>query len=230
MDIIQKTRDDYNKIARHFAQTRNHAGELIQFKPFVKDGQLILDWGCGNGRLLHLLEKFDIHYFGLDQSQGLLKQAQKEHAELVKKKKAKFFCTAHKEKKFANDYFDLIFLVASFHHLPDEKTRLKLLKKIYAECKPGGKMIMTNWNLASDWAKDKLKKDWKKLGDGDHLIPWKTENGQVVALRYYHNFEKEELKVLVEKAGWKINSLFYSTGVEETSKKDGRNLVLIAEK
>ena len=230
MDIIQKTRDDYNKIARHFAQTRNHPGELVQFKPFIKDGQYVLDWGCGNGRLLYLLEKFDINYFGLDQSQGLLKQAEKEHAAAIKTKKARFFCTAHKEKKFPADYFDLVFLIASFHHLPDEKSRVKLLKKIFIECKPGGKLIMTNWNLASDWAKTKLKKDWKKLADGDHLIPWKNERGQVVALRYYHNFEKDELSEIVLKADWKISEIYYSTGLESTSKKDGRNLVLIAEK
>ncbi|MFA6104981.1 MAG: class I SAM-dependent methyltransferase [Patescibacteria group bacterium] len=230
MDIIQKTRDDYNKIASFFAETRSHPGELVQFKPFIADGQQILDWGCGNGRLLYMLEKFKINYFGLDQSKGLLNQAEAEHLKLIKNKTAAFFCTAHREKKFPPETFDLIFLIASFHHLPDKKSRLKLLKKLYQECKTGGKMVMTNWNLDSVWAKNKLKIDWEKTGDDDFLIPWKDKSGKVLVKRYYHNFQRDEIKELAVKAGWKVLKLYYSDGPGEANKKTGKNLVLIAEK
>lgn len=230
MDIIQKTRDDYNKIASLYARTRNHPGELVQFKSFLKDGQHILDWGCGNAKLLYLLNDIDSEYYGLDQSKSLLKIAEKEHIDLVKKKKAKFFCTACKEKKFPEDFFDVAVLSASFHHLPDPKSRLKLLKKIYAETKPGGHLIITVWNLESAWAKAKLKKDWEKIGDNDYYVPWKDENGKVLVERYYHHFSKEELGDLVQKAGWKLEDLYYNTGVEKTLKKEGKNLVAIAVK
>ena len=108
MDIIQKTRDDYNKIAKFFAKTRNHTGELVKFKPLIKDGQYILDWGCGNGRLLYLLEKSDVKYFGVDQSIQQIKLAKKIFPKLSKKGIAKFFCNAHREKKFPENYFDLV--------------------------------------------------------------------------------------------------------------------------
>lgn len=230
MDYIQKTRDDYNKIAAHYARTRNHAGELVQFKSFLKDGQQILDWGCGNARLLYLLAGYDVNYFGLDQSQNFLKIAKKEHAEQFASGRAKFFCTACKEKKFPKNFFDLAFMAASFHHLPDKKTRLKLLKKALFETKPEGRLIILVWNLDSDWAKQKLKADWKKIGDGDYLIPWKNQDGKILAQRYYHNFKKDELKDILEKAGWKIDSIYYNNDSGASNKKEGRNLVAIAQK
>jgi SAM-dependent methyltransferase len=228
MDIVQKTRDDYNAIAAAFSDTRQHAGELTQFRPFLANGQYILDWGCGNGRLLYLLKDHDVHYSGVDQSQGLLKEAKKNP--LIEFQDAKFFCTAHKDKKFEANYFDLVFMIASFHHLPDDKSRLKLLKKILKEMKPGAHLIMTNWNLESDWAATKLKKDWKKLAPNDYLIPWKSKDGTVVVERYYHHFTPEALETLVKKAGFEIVKICYSSGAGETKKKDGKNLVCIATK
>lgn len=223
MDFIQKTRDDYNKIARHFARTRQGSwSEFNQFKSFIKDGQRVLDWGCGNGRLLLFLKELDISYFGVDQSQSLLKLAKKQFAESIKKGKAKFFCTAFKEKKFNDDYFDLVFMIASFHHLPDKKSRLKLLKKTYKEMKPGAYLLMTVWNLKSEWAK--AKKDWKKLGENDFLVPWKNQGSVVEVERYYHHFEKSELKELLLDAGFDVLPF------EEYNKDKDRNLIAVSQK
>jgi ubiquinone/menaquinone biosynthesis C-methylase UbiE len=121
MDLIKKTRDDYNKIAKYFSDTRTALwSELTQFKPLLKNGQRVLDWGCGNGRLLLLLEGFDIEYYGIDQSKNLIKIAKERNSELVKKGVVNFYCNEKEEKSFPDEYFDLAFMVASFFHLPDE--------------------------------------------------------------------------------------------------------------
>lgn len=230
-DIIQKTRDDYNKIAKHFSDTRRDVWpELEQFRPFIKDGQRILDWGCGNGRLLSIMKDKSVEYFGTDQAAALLAIAKKKYAAEIKSGKAKFFSTAFKEKKFDRDFFDLVFMVASFFHLPDKKNRLKLLKKTYAELKPGGRLIMAVWNLGSDWAKKKIKKDWKTLGANDFLIPWKSPDGKIEAERYYHHFTKEELTGLLEEAGFKIEIMNYYDKNSWSDEKGGRNLVVVASK
>jgi len=234
MDLIQKTRDDYNKIASHFAQTRQREWtELNQFKPFITDGQHILDWGCGAGRLLEIFKDKAIFYFGLDQSQGLLKIAKKEHVAEMKSGKAKFFCTAHKEKKFAENSLDNVFMIASFHHLPDEKSRLRLLKKTLQEMKPGGHLIITVWNLESKWAKKKLIKKcgsgWKKLGDNDYLIPWKNQDRKVLVERFYHHFSEKEIVELLSAAGFKVLPL-EKFNAEENKGADGRNLIIVAQK
>lgn len=228
MDLIQKTRDDYNKIAAHFAGTRQQAGELEKFKPFIEDGQSILDWGCGNGRLLYLLAGYGVNYFGVDQSQALLKIARQQQGKSVKKGTARFFCTAHKEKKFPPAFFDLVFLVASLHHLPDVKTRKALMKKIYSEMKDGARLIVTVWNLDSNWAKEKFKKEWKKMTDNNFLIPWRSPEGKTIVERYYHHFTQDELRELLESVGFKIEEIYYSKGNERINRQDARNLVIIA--
>ena len=230
-DIIQKTREDYNKIAKHFSGTRYDTWpELEQFKPYLRDGQRILDWGCGNGRLLLIMKDKQLEYFGVDQASALINIAKKKFADEVKSGKAKFFSTAFKEKKFNDDFFDLVFMIASFFHLPDKKTRLKLLKKTYAELKPGGELLMTVWNLGSDWAKKKIKKEWKVLSKNDFLIPWKNSDGVVEAERYYHHFTKNELKGLLEEAGFKIEVMNYYDKNNWSDSKGGRNLIVVAKK
>lgn len=194
----------------------------------MADGQYILDWGCGNGRLLYLLKDYDVHYSGVDQSRNLLKEAKKNP--LIQFQDAQFFCTAHKDKNFDPKFFDLVFMLASFHHLPDHKSRLLLLKKVYKEMKSGAHLIITTWNLESDWAKDKLKKDWEVIGENDYLIPWKNQSGDIIVNRYYHHFSKVELEDLVKLAGFKVGTIYYSTGQHKATKKEGKNTVIIAKK
>jgi SAM-dependent methyltransferase len=230
-DIIAKTREDYNRIAQHFSDTRYDKKTTIleQFKDYIKNGQYILDWGCGNGRLLFLLQDFDIHYIGTDQSIELIKIAQNVWKEQIESGKAQFFCT-EQEKHFPVDYFDLVFMIASFHHLPDTESRMNLLKKIYKEMKPGGKLIMTNWNLESDWAQDKLQKDWEKIGENDFLIPWKNQQGELMAKRYYHHFNKEELEDLLSQSGFMVEKNYFYAQTSWSDKKGGQNLITIASK
>jgi len=227
--IIHKTREDYNRIAPLYAATRFSSRDLESFKKMIKNGQKILDWGCGNARVVALLKDKKVNYFGLDQSIGLLKEAKKQWSEKIKSGQVKFFSTASRDKKFGRDFFDLAFLIASFHHLPDSDTRLKLLQKIYKELKPKAKIIITVWNLESDWAKNKFQKDWELMGPNDFIIPWKNNKGEILATRYYHHFTPTELKSLLMEAGFKKIKTSYDNSVKFTG-KTGRNLVAIAQK
>jgi len=229
--IIHKTREDYNKIALQFSGTRYDIWtELKQFKNLVKDGQNILDWGCGNGRLIFLLHDKKIKYFGIDQSEKLLKIARAKWKNEIQSGMVKFFLSASRPKKFSNNFFDLVFMIASFHHLPDEITRLALLRKTYTEMKVRGQIIITVRNLESDWAKTKLNKDWKKIGPNDVIIPWKNNQGQVLAERYYHHFSSQELKDLLIKTGFKNIKIFYDVMDAKTDNRNGRHLIALAEK
>ncbi len=229
--IIHKTREDYNRIAQHFSQTRQHAWpEFKYFSSLIKDGQNILDWGCGNGRMIFCLKDKKVKYFGIDQSLGLLKIARKNFASETKSGRVKFFCTATKNKNFAPEFFDLVFIIASLFHLPSEESRLNLLQKIYKEMKIGGKLVVTVWNFASDWARAKAKKDWQKIGENDFLIPWKNPEGQVLAERYYHYFTRDELENLLIKAGFKVKSLKFTKNSVWSDSKSGQNLIAVATK
>lgn len=230
-EIIHKTQEDYNRIAKYFSDTRQRLWtELEWLKKFVKNGQNILDWGCGNGRLIFLLKGKKVHYFGTDQSNGLLKIARKNFKKEIKEGWVKFYSTAKKKKKFSQNFFDLIFMIASFHHLPDKQSRLELLGDVYQQLKSSGKLIITVWNLESDWAKKKMDNSWEKIGENDFLIPWKNPQGEVIANRYYHHFSKEELVGLLKESGFKIESAEYGEKATWTDKKGGRNLIVVASK
>ena len=211
--IIQKTQQDYNTIAKHFSKSRNFVRpELAEFQKLIKDNKVILDWGCGNGNLSILINDKKVDYHGVDQSRELLKIAPDIFKNNAPNAKTNFYCTAKQDKDFPVEYFDLVFMVASFHHLPDYKTRLDLLKKVYKEMKVGAKLIITVWNLESDWAKEKLKKEkWEKTGEHDYLVPWKDQQGKLITKRYYHSFSKEELDNLLQEAGYEIlQSSYYN--------------------
>jgi len=231
-EIISQTRDNYNTIAEHFNYTRYAKWpEFEHFKHLVKDGQKILDWGCGNGRYFESVKNKKVKYYGVDISSRLLNFAREKYQKEIEAGQVSFYCTENGEIEFPANFFDLVIMIASFHHLPSEETRLALLQKVYKELKVGGYLVMTNWNLDSKWAKEKAKTPgWSKLGKQDYIVPWKNQEGEIITKRYYHSFKKRELKKLFKKSGFKIEELKYFNDANWSDEKRGRNLVAISRK
>ena len=67
--IINQTRKDYNKIAEHFASTRQYIwpdiGKILD-KLKIDQGTKVLDLGCGNGRFADYFIEKKAEYYGLD--------------------------------------------------------------------------------------------------------------------------------------------------------------------
>ena len=110
----------------------------------------MLDLACGNGRLCLLLKDLSISYLGVDYSEALLKQ-EKEKFPNLEFIPGEMTAIPAKDKQF-----DVVFCLASFHHLPDRKARLKTLHEIARVLKPGGRLIMTNWNFDPEGAGEKI--------------------------------------------------------------------------
>ena len=191
----------YDDIAREFSATRAYPWKELQvFIPYIKDNFKILDLGCGNGRLLKSLEQADkkLNYLGVDFSTQLIEQAKASHPQ------AKFITADMSDLSFSPDTFDIVFLIASFHHLPSKAERLELLFRINRWLKPGGLLFMTNWNL---WQKKywryALENFWSKKSWNDFFIPWTTNSGGTV-WRYYHSFSTGELISLFKTTGFDL--------------------------
>ena len=220
--LLKKTKEDYDLIAEEFSQTRGFLWEELKtFKDLVKDEEKVLDLGCGNGRLLELLQDKKIEYVGLDNSQKLIEIAKEKHPNF------QFLVADALSLPFLADSFDKVFSISVFHHIPSEEFRLKFLEEIKRILKPKGILILTVWNL---WQKRYFLLIFKffilklffrsRLDFKDIFLPW----GRKID-RYFHCFTKGEIERLIKEVNLKIKN----SG--EIKSRSGRyHLYLIAEK
>jgi len=238
--ILQQTSKIYETIAWNFSQTRQKPWPLLnlnQISNYLKEGDWVLDLGCGNGRLATMFVNLPVNYLGIDQSNELIKIAKQQFANQDNIK----FLVGDILKIDYQKQFDLVLLFAVLHHLPTPELRLKVLKNVYQALKPNGRLIMTNWNLWQIFAEKKFFRYFKylfnyreKLSQGidalsDALIPWKplaTENW-----RYVHSFNKKEVKKLLKQAGLIVEEIdFIKQDGSRATIFSGSNLLAIAKK
>ena len=167
--IIEQNKNVYDRIASLFAQTRKYLwDDLKPLKKYMRHGYRVLDIGCGTGRLYHLFKDFQgIEYTGLDQSEKQIAEAKKDFPQNT------YVVAEMTDLPFNDCSFDIIYCIAAFHHLPDEKYRLKALHEMKRVSKSGHYIIMTNWNLYSKSAQ-------KNVGSGK----WEVER----EIFWYHGW------------------------------------------
>jgi SAM-dependent methyltransferase len=230
--LLKKTKEDYNLIAEDFSRTRSFVPK--EFKnwilQYVFAGEKVLDWGCGNGRFFEIFANKEINYFGIDISEKLIEIAKNKYPQ------ANFQVISPFDLPFPNNFFDKIFSIAVFHHIPSEEFRLKFLKEAKRILKPEGLLILTVWNLnplkmlligkrkrALNFFKFLILKIFgrSELDFGDFYIPWGN-----ICQRYTHYFTKNELRGLIEKSKFKIKEM----GILKSQKTKESNIYLVAKK
>lgn len=228
--LYKKTITDYNKISGDFSNKRSYlSSDLIELKKYTKAGNKVLDLGCGNGRLIEIFEDIKVDYIGTDNSAGLLDQAKEKYP------KNDFVLLSSLKLPFPDNSFDLIFCLAVLHHIPSQDMRLKFLEEARRMLKPGGKIILTVWDLKSvKDAKNQIIKNkilrilhLTELDSGDLFYPFRNTNGKAIINRYIHAFTKTELEELFSKAKFKIIESKIS---ERGYKRKNKNIFVVAEK
>jgi len=226
--MLDKVKLDYELIAGQFSDTRQYLwGELKKFDKYVKEGQQVLDVGCGNGRLYDLLKDKKVNYVGVDNSEEMIKHARERFED---QKTGCIFEVGNILKlNYPAESFDAVFAIAVLHHIPSKKLRIQALNEVKRVLKTGGYFILTVWDL---WGQNKylphiltscLKKFFgmSSLDYKDVMVPWKRPDGKVATERYVHAFTKGEIKRLVKQVGFKI---------EQVKREVGYNIYLIAKK
>jgi len=206
--IVRQTKANYNTTVVEWDVTRNRPSGVKSrlIKP-VKPGWQVLDDGCGNGVMATEILNRGAVYCGIDLSDKLIKIAKKKYLGAIKSGQAKFVCGDALKLPFPENSFDFVFSFAVMHHIPSAKLRLKFLREIYRVLKPGAGAVITNWNLLSDWERnkynidDKLNNPEPGLDAGDVYVPWKATRGQTIN-RYLHIFNDNELSQLAKETGF----------------------------
>jgi 2-polyprenyl-3-methyl-5-hydroxy-6-metoxy-1,4-benzoquinol methylase len=218
LKIIKANKILYNEIAKSFKETRIYVWpEFEYFKGYLHNGQAVLDLGCGNGRLLELLKDYKVDYLGVDFSENLIREAQSQWLASHGGSNKKFKSADILELGNIKEKFDLIFCVATLHHIPSAKLREQVLLNIKSLLKPDGKLLMTNWNLwQSKYLKYIIKYTLLKLTDPNKVIIdgvkakdldlqdifmqfFKKNN-----LRYIHAFTEGNISGLLKKTGFEV--------------------------
>jgi len=211
--LLELVKKNYDEIAEEFDETRQKRlwPEVVKLTEQVRDGDRVLDVGCGNARLRSVFKNRNIRYVGLDHSRRLIDSAAQNQESRIENQEFIIGDLLNLDK-LSQEQFDHIFCIAVLHHLPGLDLRLKALEQLKDRLRPGGRIILTAWNL---WRKrwplilrSGLQKiigrnsmDW-----GDLLFDWKRGK---ISQRYYHVFSTYEFKKLVNKAGLSIDKIYH---------------------
>jgi len=227
--LIEQTRLAYNAVAEDFSRTRARLWPALNlFKNYIKENDKVLDIGCGNGRLVKLIEDKKVEYLGIDYSESLVNIAKENFSDY------KFEVGDLLDLKENDNQYDAVLLIAVLHHIPSAKLRDQALQEIYRVLKPGGKLLMTNWNLWQPrfWHYHfKYFMDRKRkihdLDKGDIMREWSGTGN----FRYVHSFTKSELFELAQANGFKqADNKYVKYDGKEGTILHSQNIISIWEK
>ncbi|KKU53792.1 MAG: Protein CBR-ALKB-8 [Candidatus Moranbacteria bacterium GW2011_GWE2_47_10] len=225
--ILVETEKGYDLISGKFSQTRKNFWASLEFiGAYVKDGDNVFDFGCGNGRLFEFLSgKAKIGYWGADVSGNLIDIAKSKYP--VENARFSKLDPSQDSLALEDGFFNTVYSIAVFHHIPGEELRAKLVGELLRIMKPDGHVVVTVWNL---WQKKYFKaisQNWKNKLLGKSELDWNdcyisfTDNQGKVFQRFHRAFTKRELKKLFEGAGFET---------ERCEVIGGRNIVYIGKR
>jgi ubiquinone/menaquinone biosynthesis C-methylase UbiE len=195
-------RDTYDRIAGHFAQTREYPWPEVE--SFVGDaprGGVAMDLGCGNGRHAELLAETADRVVACDVSRGLLLTARDRAAE--RGFAADLLQSDARGMPLADDAVALAVYVATLHHLPSRDSRVTSLDELARVLAPGRPGLVSAWSTAHD----RFDAD-----EGfDTTIDWTLPGGETVP-RFYHVYSPTEFETDLRESDLAVRKAFVSSG------------------
>ena len=114
--------------------------DLVVDSSVVKDGEKVLDIGCGTGLLsLKFLKKADCIIYGIDNSPEMLEIFKDKIKKLNLSDKISLELEDAENIDFENGKFDIVASTVTLHHLKD---KYPVIKKIYELLKEGGRFLI----------------------------------------------------------------------------------------
>ena len=166
-DLASSVAEFYEKHGVAFSNTRHQFWDVFEtVDNLLKDQDVLLDIGAGNGRLNDFIQK-KISYQGFEPSSSLRGQ------------NPLLYPGSLPNIPVGDGTADITTCLAVFHHIPapDQKAAVDELVRI---TKTGGWIIATAWHL--------------ELTPGNNLIDWKAEGAE--AKRFVYIFSDEEWEAL----------------------------------
>lgn len=196
MNVIEQkyVKDVYNEIANEFDNTRTYIWPWIkEIINEIPKKSIIYDIGCGNGRNM----SFDgYHFTGIDNCEKFI--------EICKRKKMNAILSEMTHINLPSNTADVVFCIASFHHLSDYESRIKALNEMKRLIKNSGIIILSVWSINQP---EKTRVVFNHYGN--HYVNWKNKQK-----RYYYLFKIDEIKQLFKVCNIQLVNHFYECGNE----------------
>jgi len=254
--ILTETEAGYDLISKKFSETRKHFWRGLEFiRDYTHENDNVLDYGCGNGRLLDLLDFENISYWGLDVSEKLIEIAKEKnqkqsvcHSGLDPESRLAFQSGSALDSRFhGNDtevcfqkinpssttlafndnFFNTIYSIAVFHHFPSKKYREDVAKELYRITKDDGNIVVTVWYLWQQKYFKNILQNWINKLKGGSALDW---NDCEIS---FTNNEGEKIQRFHHAfTKRELKKLFEDAGFETKKCEviDGRNILFVGKK
>lgn len=209
--IRENVRHTFEAIAEHFDLTRYKPWpESVEYIESLPEGSRLLDIGCGNGRNMFLPRRLGHQIVGIDFSMNLLRIAQEKLSVRELEMSAHLVGGDATLLPFKDNIFDAALYIATLHHIPSEEDRLESLKEVERTLTSGGTALISVWALDQPRFQELVENKSKDPDFADIFIPWTRSDGKVFQ-RFYHLFEKDELKDLISRTRLETEKYFFSS-------------------
>lgn len=133
-----------------------YAIDFAYFRPYLKETDVVLDFGCGNGGILRLIAPMVRHAEGLEVNPASTSMARAQQLTVF----SSFEALAREPR------YDVI---VSNHVLEHVRDACSTLEKLRAHLKPGGRLVV---KLPVDDARAAYQRDWSREDSDHHLQTW----------------------------------------------------------
>ena len=175
-------RDTYEKIADHFADTRQHGwDEVLEFLSACPHGRTGIDIGAANGRHLPALSSVVDQPIALDLSRPLLTRGREDFGGL----QVEWVEGDASNLPIANSTIDIAIAIATYHHLPTQADRLQSFNELARVLSPAGIALISVWSITHN--------KFNGTEATDATVPWTLPSGETIE-RYYHLYDLESFE------------------------------------
>jgi ubiquinone/menaquinone biosynthesis C-methylase UbiE len=192
----------YDRIAAHFAQTREYPWPEVEAFLDDRSATTALDVGCGNGRHTELLAGHADRVVGVDASRSLLAEARERAAE--REFDADLVAGDAARLPLRDDTAGLAVYVATLHHLSDRDARVASLDELARVLRTGGAGVVSAWSTEHDRFEDHTE-------GFDTTVDWTLPGGETIG-RFYHIYDPEEFRADLDASALAVADAFVSSG------------------
>jgi SAM-dependent methyltransferase len=206
----------YEAIGDHFSATRYRTWPRVQaFLEQLAHEALVLDSGAGNGKYALPVLRQHGYYIAADRCRRLLLRARWQSDALEAQETALLPVECVQADclflPFRSGVFDVALSIAVIHHVATARRRVGAVVELGRVLRPTGHALVYVWALRA--IPLKLRSRAQSTMDG-YLLPWHhkrstgadalpqkiSDSPSQTYFRFYHLFEEDELRMLVEEA------------------------------